>query len=164
MKNLYAKLPIENRFWQYFIHKDGYVINKRKTGEYIKSPWLTNSGYLQCMIIESSINKRHHLYIHRLVAEYFIGKIGDWMEVNHINGVKTDNRLENLEILSKSDNMKHAYTLTRKSKMKLSPEIAKSIRLEYVPRKNTCKKLAEKYWVTPMVISRIVNFKQQCYS
>lgn len=51
-------------------------------------------------------NKR--LYVHRLVAEYFISEIPNGYEVNHINGNTKDNRVENLEIVSHKENMIHA--------------------------------------------------------
>jgi hypothetical protein len=43
--------------------------------------------------------------IHRLVVEAFLGEIPD--EVNHKNGIKTDNRLENLEKATRSENILH---------------------------------------------------------
>lgn len=46
---------------------------------------------------------------HRLVASAFIGEIGYKMEVNHIDGLKTNNNISNLEIVSRSENIIHAY-------------------------------------------------------
>lgn len=47
--------------------------------------------------------------IHRLVATAFIGFIPPKMDINHLNGIKTDNRAENLEICTRSRNRFHAY-------------------------------------------------------
>ena len=54
-------------------------------------------------------NKGKTLYAHRLVLESFIGNIPKDMQVNHINGIKQDNTLENLEIVTRSENIKHAF-------------------------------------------------------
>lgn len=48
---------------------------------------------------------KHKLYrVHRLVYETFVGPIPENMQVNHINEVKTDNRLENLNLMTSKEN------------------------------------------------------------
>ena len=59
------------------------------------------------MVVSSAVGG----LVHRIVVESFVGKIPNGMEVNHINGIKTDNRLVNLEIVTRSENLKHAYKL-----------------------------------------------------
>jgi hypothetical protein len=62
-------------------------------------------GYLSvCLYADSCDRSAKMNSVHRLVLESFIGLPPDGMEASHINGVKTDNRLENLEWATFSDN------------------------------------------------------------
>ena len=64
-------------------------------------------GYLRASIYISG--KQRYFMVHRLVASAFIPNPNEKPEVNHKNGVKDDNRLENLEWVTTSENQKHAY-------------------------------------------------------
>lgn len=60
------------------------------------------NGYLRVCI------KSKDYYIHRLVAQEFIGPLYG-KEVNHKNSIKTDNSVENLEIVTRQENVVHCY-------------------------------------------------------
>ena len=75
------------------------MINKR--GSY--TPYLAPNGYYMV----HSPKHRATVPIHRLVAEEHFGPCPPGKEVNHINGIKTDNRPENLEYVTKKENIRH---------------------------------------------------------
>ena len=68
---------------------------------------LRKDGYLQVRL--SKDKKEKSYLVHRLVAETFIENPNAYQVVNHINGIKTDNNVENLEWCTQSKNMLHAY-------------------------------------------------------
>ena len=71
---------------------------------YLKQHYCTD-GYLSVKLAD---NKQHR--VHRLVALAFLGE-QNGMEVDHINGIRDDNRLENLRWVTHRDNIKHTYEL-----------------------------------------------------
>lgn len=75
------------------------------TKERFLKPGLASMGYLTVSIYNRTY------YVHRLVAEAHMGGVLGKKEVNHINGIKTDNRLENLEWCTHGENIKHAYAI-----------------------------------------------------
>ena len=54
-------------------------------------------------------NERQDYSVHRLVATAFVENKGNKPEVNHINGNRSDNRADNLEWVTRSENERHAY-------------------------------------------------------
>lgn len=57
--------------------------------------------------------KKKMFYVHRLVWETFNGKIPDGYEIDHINAVRGDNRLDNLRVVTHKENSNNSITLVR---------------------------------------------------
>ena len=92
-------------FPNYYISKSGRVLNS-STGR-IKSEKSDKYGYLVTDFYVK--NKCYSKKIHRLLAEIFIPNPEGKPQVNHINGIKYDNRIENLEWCTSSENISHSY-------------------------------------------------------
>jgi hypothetical protein len=80
--------------------------------ERILIPLKHNSGYSAVALSKGA--KVTHFLIHRLVAVAFIDNPANRMFINHINGIKTDNRIENLEWVTSSENNIHARRILGK--------------------------------------------------
>lgn len=73
--------------------------------KYLKSR--LNNGYMgfTITIIKDGVKNVHSYYIHRLLAIVFIPNINNYGIVNHINSIKTDNRISNLEWVTQKENV-----------------------------------------------------------
>lgn len=97
----------------YFISNYGRLKSTYKGAERILIGGYDKNGYLLYGLMR---NKKLKSYkAHRLVAKNFIENPFLKPQVNHINGIKSDNRVENLEWVNQSENTLHSYyTLNRK--------------------------------------------------
>lgn len=110
---------------QYAVTEDGKVWSYKRNS--FLSPNRIYSGYLRVGLRDSKNGQKRKAHsIHRLVAIAYIENPEGKEEVNHKNGVRYDNRVENLEWATRSENNQHAWTHGNK-KFVLTEKFRKSV-------------------------------------
>ena len=93
----------------YQVSNKGRVKSLKSWKEIVLKPNLSNKWYLYINLCKNSGYKTYQ--IHRLVAETLIENSENKPQVNHINWIRDDNRLENLEWCTRSENILHSYRI-----------------------------------------------------
>lgn len=139
-------------------------IKRGSRNEIEMKPQLNNGGYKVITLLKCDIKRQY--FVHRLIAQAFIPNHENKPFINHINGIKTDNRIENLEWRTASENTQHAYDIGLEKKkigelngrciLKVSDvlEIKESIK-----HKHSLVELGLKYGVSSSAISNIKRGK-----
>lgn len=86
-----------------------YQNSYRNVKEKLKKTFIGKQGYERVELSKNGKTKKYN--VHRIVANVFISNPLNKETVNHINGIKTDNRVENLEWATRSENELHAYKI-----------------------------------------------------
>ena len=160
MKDLYLNgvryRPIEG-YGNYLISENGDVYS-RHSRRLLKG-FIHNRGYKRAGLVHNS--KLKYCLIHRLVATAFIPNPDNAPQVNHINGCKGDNRVDNLEWVTAKENIQHAidnnlFTCGIKNgNSKLTESKVRKIR--QLKNKLTQTEIANRFSVTQSLISLILN-------
>jgi hypothetical protein len=140
----------------------GRQVNKRK--ERMLSQQISRCGYKKIVLCRDK--KRVDTMAHILVAKAFIHNPESLPQVNHKNGIKTDNRVENLEWMSAKDNTHHAIKMGLapsqigevNPKAKLTESDVRYIRSLFTKGKRGVREsLSKKFGVTKGIISRVAR-------
>ena len=92
----------------------------------ILKPSTTPKGYQHVILCKNG--KAKNFFVHRLVYAAFCGEIPEGLVVNHINEVKTDNRLENLNLMTQKENINWGTGHERSAKANLNhPQMSKPV-------------------------------------
>ena len=137
---------------QYSVNTDGIVFSLKGNKKELKGK-ITNSGYREVILSHKGV--KHYFLIHRLVALTFIENKYNARTVNHKDGNKLNNKLDNLEWMSDSDNLKHA-----RNNGLLNSKINKEVAMQIFNDKGTVRELSKKYGISKTQIGYIKQSKR----
>lgn len=163
VKEIWKDISDYNGLYQ--VSNLGRIKSFKRNREIILKPFKNRCGYYQ---VDLNKNTKGKTYTnHRLVMFAFkLEEKFEYNEVNHIDGNKENNTLDNLEWCTRSENLKHAYNTGLKSSIgennsrsKLTEIQVKKIRFYYDNKIFNQSKLSKMYNVNKQSISNIVLYK-----
>lgn len=148
----------------YAASKCGSIISYHRLEPFALKQCRHTMGYRKVQL-KVAENTYKGFLVHSLVMEAWVGPRPEGMVINHINGDKTDNRLENLEYCTRSFNMEHSYRtgLSPKPptkygaaapKAKMTDDVVLALRRETDREVGYTDRLAAKYGVTSATVSK----------
>lgn len=107
---------MDQEIWKVIEEYPKYEVSNKGNVRHIKNkkilkPAISLQGYFYVSVSKGTRKTLKKVKIHRLVATTFIPNPKNKKTINHINGTKTDNRVENLEWATTSENLKHAHKI-----------------------------------------------------
>lgn len=163
---------IDDGYGQYQISTFGRVRSLKRKNEKILSLDKDRNGYMNVKLSKDGVIQKFK--VHRLVALAFIANPDNLPEINHKDGNKANNCINNLEWTTRSQNMKHAYDTGLKvvseesggvsygennGRHKLTQQDVDEIRALYIPNdpKYGGRALARKYGISKTTIQAILH-------
>ena len=100
----------ETKFYNYYISKSGKVLSLYGK-PHLMNGTLDKGGYRRVGLLIEKEGKRVQrcFFVHHIVSETFLGKRNDGYVVDHINGNKEDNSIENLQYITNKENISKAH-------------------------------------------------------
>ena len=151
---------MSEEIWKDIPNYEGYQISNLgrvksfyRLKEKILKPSIGHKGYYRVCLHKNSIGKRY--YVHRLVWEAFNGQIPENMQVNHINEIKTDNRLSNLNLMTPKENINWGTGIERRAKKRINGKCSKTV-LQFDLNNNLVKEFS-----SAMQVERETGFANQ---
>ena len=156
--------------WKPTFYSDKYEVSSlgkvRRIGKIdcLKINYDSTGGY-------GRVNIGKSMVVHKIVALTFIGNRPDGMDINHIDGDKKNNSIDNLQFVTRSENCRQACNEQGLRKMygkhhnktRLSPEDIKTIK-ERISKGDKNVRIAEEYNVDASTISQIKRRKEGYYA
>lgn len=146
----------------YVIQRDGHIFRVKKDGTRVEIGYTTNQGYKHISILDN-VGEHRKLSVHRIVwAKYGDSKLNKNLVLNHKDGDKTNNCIDNLEQVTQKENNLHRFRVLHVQPVignsKITKEQAEEIRSL---RKNGWKytDLMRKFNVGKTTISYVCNNK-----
>lgn len=125
----------------YYVTKEGGVYNEQ-TKKWLKAS-CNGKNYVWVRLIHPDFNKT--IRVHRMVAECYLENFDPALTINHKDGNKCNNHVDNLECVSIADNLRHAYStgLIRRTKKdnrkRIDKEEVKRLFKQYQSRTKVAK-------------------------
>lgn len=160
--------------WKLIPHTKGkyYVSNlgrvksyhaKDPNGRILKQYTNFNGGYFYVGIHLDGVAKKH--FVHRLVAAAFCRRRFNKIQVDHVNGNRLDNRAENLEWVTRQENIRRAveagqivyFKPGQGANLKLTENQVIAIKKAVRDKKFKRKEVAEKYGVSISTVNAIME-------
>lgn len=127
----------------------------KKYPEKIMKTWIDRGGYEYVVLCKVSIAKK--IKVHRLVAEAFIPNPENKPQVDHINTIRDDNRIENLRWATTSENQKNPISWERSSNAKKGDKNPMKKRMRQVAQIDMSTNKVIKVWESAVVAAHCLG-------